>query len=135
MFSKFVSESLTTFMGMAKPIFCPCLETAVFTPITSPLVLKSGPPELPELMAASVWMTFSSFSTNPSKGLPAVMPRPRPETTPVVTVLRNSPSAVPIAITYWPTFNLSESPRVTVGKPCVGAFFTWSTAMSFLGSR
>ena len=29
---------------------------AVFTPITSPSVLKRGPPELPRLMAASVWM-------------------------------------------------------------------------------
>ena len=29
---------------------------AVFTPITSPSMLNSGPPELPRLMAASVWM-------------------------------------------------------------------------------
>jgi hypothetical protein len=29
---------------------------AVFTPITSPLRLNNGPPELPRLMAASVWM-------------------------------------------------------------------------------
>ena len=29
---------------------------AVLTPITSPLRLNSGPPELPRLMAASVWM-------------------------------------------------------------------------------
>jgi hypothetical protein len=29
---------------------------AVFTPITSPSRLNSGPPELPRLIAASVWM-------------------------------------------------------------------------------
>ena len=29
---------------------------AVFTPITSPPMLNSGPPELPRLIAASVWM-------------------------------------------------------------------------------
>ena len=29
---------------------------AVLTPITSPSRLNSGPPELPRLMAASVWM-------------------------------------------------------------------------------
>ena len=29
---------------------------AVFMPMTSPLRLNSGPPELPRLMAASVWM-------------------------------------------------------------------------------
>ena len=32
---------------------------AVFTPITSPFMLKSGPPELPRLIAASVWMKSS----------------------------------------------------------------------------
>jgi len=33
--------------------------TAVFTPITSPHQLTSGPPELPGLRAASVWITLS----------------------------------------------------------------------------
>jgi hypothetical protein len=32
---------------------------AVLTPITSPSVLNNGPPELPRLMAASVWMKSS----------------------------------------------------------------------------
>ena len=32
---------------------------AVFTPITSPSMLNSGPPELPRLMAASVWRKSS----------------------------------------------------------------------------
>ena len=32
---------------------------AVFTPITWPSMLNSGPPELPRLIAASVWMKSS----------------------------------------------------------------------------
>jgi hypothetical protein len=32
---------------------------AVFTPMTRPCMSKSGPPELPRLMAASVWMKSS----------------------------------------------------------------------------
>ena len=32
---------------------------AVFTPMTSPSMLNSGPPELPRLMAASVWRKSS----------------------------------------------------------------------------
>ena len=44
--------------GMAKPTPCepPLREKiAVFTPITSPPRLTSAPPELPGLIAASVW--------------------------------------------------------------------------------
>ena len=33
--------------------------TAVFTPMTSPALLSSGPPELPGFKAASVWMMSS----------------------------------------------------------------------------
>ena len=51
----------TSSMGMAKPM--PSMDApepvvpeylAVVMPTTSPLVLNRGPPELPELMAASV---------------------------------------------------------------------------------
>ena len=53
---------ITSLMGMAKPM--PSMDApeevepeyfAVVMPTTSPFILKSGPPELPELMAASVW--------------------------------------------------------------------------------
>jgi hypothetical protein len=43
-------------MGTAKPMLLACRLTAVLMPITSPRVLMSGPPLLPKLMAASVWM-------------------------------------------------------------------------------
>ncbi len=35
------------------------LAIAVFMPTTSPRAFESGPPELPGLIAASVWMKFS----------------------------------------------------------------------------
>ena len=48
-------------IGTANPTPEPsCGETiAVLMPTTSPRRLKSGPPELPELIAASVWMKSS----------------------------------------------------------------------------
>ena len=45
--------------GTANPMFCAGRNIAVLMPMTSPLTLISGPPELPKLIAASVWMKFS----------------------------------------------------------------------------
>ncbi|MNE69065.1 hypothetical protein D3C80_1647660 [compost metagenome] len=52
----------TMLLGMAKPI--PMLppsgaKMAVLMPISSPFRLTNAPPELPRLIAASVWMKFS----------------------------------------------------------------------------
>ena len=51
------------FDGMAKPIPIepdwPGAIIAVLIPITSPSKLKSGPPELPWLIDASVWIKSS----------------------------------------------------------------------------
>ncbi len=50
---------IAVFEGTANPMptDCPVGEMmAVFTPTTSPSRLNNGPPELPRLMAASVWM-------------------------------------------------------------------------------
>ena len=52
---------LTMSTGIAKPMpaFDPDGEMmAVLTPTTRPLESSSGPPELPGLTAASVWMTL-----------------------------------------------------------------------------
>jgi hypothetical protein len=50
-------------MGMAKPMpelwSAPLEAIMVLMPMTSPWELSSGPPELPGLMAASVWMASS----------------------------------------------------------------------------
>ena len=46
-------------LGIAKPspsLPPDCDRMNVFTPTTSPLMFTSGPPELPGLMGASVWM-------------------------------------------------------------------------------
>ncbi len=42
--------------GIANPIPWAPARMATFTPISSPLTLSSGPPELPGLMLASVWI-------------------------------------------------------------------------------
>ena len=67
---------------------------AVLMPITSPSMLNSGPPELPRLIAASVWMK-SSYG-------PWRMSRPRAETMPAVTEPPR-PNGLPIASTQSPT--------------------------------
>ena len=42
--------------GIAKPMPWPFGIIAVLMPITSPRMLRRGPPELPGLIGASVWM-------------------------------------------------------------------------------
>ena len=50
---------LTMLAGIAKPMPWPVATMAVLIPITSPRRFTSGPPELPGLIDASVWMKFS----------------------------------------------------------------------------
>ena len=102
-------------IGIAKPTFCalPGSAIAVLMPITRPCASTSGPPELPGLIAASVWMTSSS-------ALPVLVPtsRCRPEMIPRVTLSPPwSASALPIATTSSPTCTSSESPSAIVGSP------------------
>ena len=57
-------DVLTVLAGTAKPmptlpVLTPPVSIWVFTPMTSPRLLSSGPPELPLLIGASVWMTWS----------------------------------------------------------------------------
>ena len=66
-------------------------------PITRPSASISGPPELPGLIEASVWMTFEI--ENP---LGALISRATAETMPVVTV-RVNPNGLPMATTGSPT--------------------------------
>ena len=53
-------------MAMEKPRFWASATMAVFMPTTWPAALTSGPPELPGLMAASVWM-------RPSRATPSAV--------------------------------------------------------------
>ena len=68
---------------IAKPMLFadPGSAIAVLMPMTRPSTSTSGPPELPGLIAASVWIASTSVS------VPAMCTvRPRPETMPEVTV-------------------------------------------------
>ncbi len=97
------------FTGIAKPtpVFCPVrLAMAVFMPISRPWLSKSGPPELPGLIAASIWMIDLIVRL-----LRAGSERFKLEMMPVVSV-RSSPNGLPMANTCCPTFSLVESPKI-----------------------
>ena len=84
---------------------------AVEIPITSPWTLTSGPPELPRLIAASVWMKLS-------KDVSPVRPgstRPLALTIPTVTD-DASERGLPAAITHSPTRSSSLEPSARYGK-------------------
>src|SRR6185312_10531801 len=70
----------------------------------------SGPPELPGLSAASVWMTSSIRRPERARN-----ERPTAEITPAVTV-DSKPSGLPMATTSWPRRNFLESPRRALGR-------------------
>src|SRR5215831_14590825 len=77
-------------------------------PTTSPLRLNSGPPELPGLIATSVWMNGTKFSCGND--------RPFALTIPAVTVFSN-PNGEPMATTHSPTLSLLGSPNRTAWSP------------------
>ena len=92
--------------GTAKPIpTLPPLCDAIWelTPITRPCASSSGPPELPGLIGASVWMTESIW-----KPSGAWMWRPVPDTMPAVVVCE-SPNGEPIATASCPVRTVVES--------------------------
>ncbi len=101
----------TRSIGIAKPMpsmpaWRPAM--ALFRPTSLPVASTSAPPELPKLIAASVWMKFSKVVT-PS------WPRPVALTMPCVTVWP-SPSGLPIASTGSPTRSRSERPSGMIGS-------------------
>src|SRR5512146_84116 len=122
-------------MGIANPIPTepPVLEKMLLlTPTTSPTAFTSGPPELPGLMEASVWIipTYTpAWSWDGSRLRPTAL------TTPAVTDGSALPSryayGLPIATTHSPIIRFSLEPMGTVGSPVASTF---STAMSVWGS-
>jgi hypothetical protein len=123
-------------IGMAKPrpidppSPIPMLRMAVLIPTTAPVESTSGPPELPGLIAASVWiasMTALVSVPDPSRRTG----RSTALTMPSVTV-PTRPSGEPIAITPSPTTSPDDEPNVaTTGL----ATSTLTTARSVFGSR
>ena len=71
---------LAASMAMAKPMFWLSWMIAVFMPTTAPLESTRGPPELPGLMAASVWIRSASRPSGLS------IERLTADTMPVVTL-------------------------------------------------
>ena len=67
-------------IGIAKPMPLLFWAMAVLMPMTLPPASSSGPPELPGLIAASVWMRLVSDSL-----LSVVIARPLADTMPLVT--------------------------------------------------
>ena len=68
-------------IGMANPMPLLPEAIAVLMPMTLPSASSSGPPELPGLIAASVWMRLLRGLSEPS----VVMVRPVADTIPLVT--------------------------------------------------
>src|SRR5437588_286270 len=128
-FSRAGTRRCTSLIGIAKPT-----PTLPFTglvidsvmPISRPWVSRSAPPELPGLIAASVWIR--------SPPVPPALEllRCRPETMPSVSVPER-PKGAPIAYTWSPTWTLSELPRL-IGCRCEALTSTRSTARSALES-
>ena len=85
--------------------------------MTSPSALTSGPPELPGLIDASVWI-MSKYADAPSPR--ATRLRPTPLITPAVTLGSELPSmkpyGLPIAIAHSPTSRLSRVAERRDGK-------------------
>jgi hypothetical protein len=91
--------------GIAKQMPWAGRMTAVLTPMISPRELTSGPPELPGLRAASVWMMLSIRRPDCER-----RERPSALTTPAVRV-HWKPYGLPIATTIWPARRAPDSPR------------------------
>jgi len=118
---------LALFMGIAKPSPTDPPEgeaIQVLIPTTSPLIFTRAPPELPWLIAASVWMKSLMFSAGPPV-------RPTALTMPMVTE-DMSPRGLPTAIAQSPTLTESESPSTATGKASLDSKET--RARSFLWS-
>mmetsp|Transcript_51309 Transcript_51309/g.127755 ORF Transcript_51309/g.127755 Transcript_51309/m.127755 type:complete len:251 (+) Transcript_51309:132-884(+) len=121
---------LIVWTGIANPTpaLIPDVENmAVFMPIMRPLLSRRGPPELPGLTAASVWIRFRIV-------LPVVasMLLPKPDITPLVRVW-SRPKGFPIASADCPTSTPLELPS-RIGFRGVCAASILSTAMSLSGS-
>ncbi len=111
-------------MGMAKPIpLLPplWLRISAFTPMTSPLMLARAPPELPGLMAASVWIMLTATSASFSRGRSTAL------TTPEVTVPL-SPNGLPMATATEPTAGSALASFAAISRFDPGSTRTTATS-------
>ena len=102
-------------------------------PTTRPERSTSGPPELPGLIAASVWIaSITVLTLSVPESSPVRTGRSRALTMPDVT-LPCSPSGEPMATTSWPGCRVAELPSVALVRPWTPAILM--TARSVTGSR
>ncbi len=73
-------------------------------PITRPFASSSGPPELPCVIGASVWIASISWNC---AAVSAAIDRPTAETTPTASEF-SFPSGLPIAATGSPTTTFAD---------------------------
>ncbi len=99
-------------------------------PITSPFMSTNGPPLLPGLIAASVWIAGYVVAL-PCASVPTLTGRFKALTMPLVTV-DSRPYGDPIATTSWPTSSWSDRPIVAGVSPLTSS--AWITAVSVSGS-
>ena len=78
--------------------------------MTLPVASTSGPPLLPGLIAASVWMRCDSVVGRPVISLRTVISRSIADTIPFVTVSVYVPSGLPTASTDSPTWIPDDEP-------------------------
>src|ERR1700730_16552771 len=97
---------------------------AVLMPMTSPCAETSGPPELPGLSAASVWITSSI-----NRPFFERKERPSAEMTPAVT-LASKPKGLPIAIAISPGFSFFELPSLAAGRIAFSSMRTRAKSVS-----
>ena len=120
----------TVFEGMANPTPSEppdSLSIWAFTPITRPRLSRSGPPELPWLIAASVWIVSVMV-----KLFGAVISRWSALTMPLV-IVPSRPNGLPIARTGSPTSTALES-AMRSGESRPAGASTRITARSVEGS-
>ena len=99
-------------------------------PTTAPVMSTSGPPLLPGLMAASVWMAGYVVEL-PLSSRPTLTGRSSALTMPLVTVA-SRPNGEPTATTCWPTSRLSDLPMVAAVRSLTPSALI--TAVSVSGS-
>ena len=118
------ATNTTVSLGMAKPrpmlppAKIPPLRIEVFMPITRPWRSASGPPELPGLIGASVWImaTPAQSAPGPFSQPYESMTRPSADTMPLVTV-RSRSNGLPRATANWPTRRSSVKANTAGTRP------------------
>jgi hypothetical protein len=96
-------------------------------------MFSRGPPELPGLIGASIWIIFGIEYCEPELGSEGMI-LPSPLIIPAV-IDPDSPNGLPIAAICSPTLNFAESPNGNGVSLSFGTSCTYNTARSVKGSE